>query len=166
MTPLDNLDRIIDNVSRGMTSAPPAVDVRARVMARIAEKPAASRLWWRLAIAGGSVAALIVAVWSSSLVTQPARTPIVATSTGAASVASNPAPNPTAPPSAPSPLTPARARTSRAPVMTTTLAEQEWRARAIPAIDRLPSAGIAEIQIVPLRITPMVVTAIGDDPNR
>lgn len=184
---MTDLDRDVEFVAREMTAGEPSSAVRARVLARLDQRP--SHSWagiGRVAlVAGGAIVLLIVFTHRQAPVT-PAATDSHLRQTQLAPMASK-NPGDEAPPPAHkgtcvdvrradlsgpacAPGLKARPTYQVAVQQTSELTEAAvaWDARAVPALDQPAALTVESIQPEPLEIRPLVTTALtvpalGDD---
>lgn len=178
----DDVNAAVNRAAREMTDFTASPNLRDRVMAQIEERPRANWLW-RFAIAGGTIsaAALAVVVLWRAPQTVSAPQPIalaerVAPEPSGEFVAAAAKANPTAADIASSPAVSMKSiqRVSQwRVVIEESAAERDWRARGIAALET-PEAltvqplnadrtVIAPIDIAPLGVAPIRITAQGDD---
>ena len=159
-------EHLIDDVARRMTNVTPSADLRARVVARLGDRPAPWRAWLPLVTA----AALVTAVAGVSVAR---RGPQLRTTTPLLAVSQTTAGNMSAA-QVPATATAVPAR-KKHPIKSETIsaAEAAWRARAIPAIASAPTLTADDIQpqslnvplleLKPLVTLPVIVAPIGAD---
>jgi hypothetical protein len=170
-----DLDRVIDIVARHLTAGEPPVALRARILARIDDRTARRRLRMFVPAAAGLAAIVVVAVflWYPSHLSAPGA---VAPSIARAEL--SPASSPRidgAVPGASSVSTRAVARRANGQTRISP-GELAWRARAIPALDRLDSLTLETIQpaaltiplleLEPIVTAPLTTAATGDGSRR
>jgi hypothetical protein len=152
-------DDFIAHIARAMTDAEAPARLRARVMAGIDQSPAPRRLWWVPVFATAAVAVTIVALWPRSQAPAlPALPSLVAESApialDAASLTNEAA--------APSTTRSGSAGARRVNVSDAkpSAEELEFRARAIPALDRPAPLAVEAIQPQPLSIPLLVISPL------
>ena len=158
---------LIDDVARRMTDVVPPAELRARVVARLGDRPAPWRAWMPVAAAAAIVAVVAgvsVARRAPQLRTAAPLATASQTVAGHTSPAALAAENITA-----VPVRKARAVKSEA----ISAAEAAWRARAIPAIavalplvaeDIQPERlNVSLLELKPLVTAPVIVAPIGAD---
>lgn len=163
--------RLIDDVARGMTDAAPPADLRARVMAQLADRRAPGRAWMPIVAAASIVvvatAGVLMSRRASSTpgVTAPSvSAPRVAHGETIASIVE-------VQQRVESPRRVRRAAAAKPPALSG--AEAAWQARAIPAIASEPplaaddiqpeSLQLALLEVKPLVNVPVTVAPIGAD---
>jgi len=160
-------EHLIDDVARRMTNVTPPAELRARVVARLGDRPAPWRAWVPLAAA----AALVAAVAGVSVAR---RAPQLRTTTPLPAVSQTTAGNMSAAAQVPATATAVPAR-KKHPIKSETIsaAEAAWRVRAIPAIAAAPlltaddiqpqSLSVPLLELKPLVTLPVIVAPIGAD---
>ena len=158
---------LIDDIARRMTDVTPPADLRARVVARLGDRPAPWRAWMPVT-AAAAIVTVVVGVSVARRAPQPrTTTPLVAVSQTTAGHLSA-----AAPVAATATAVPARKKRS-VKSETISAAEAAWRVRAIPAIAAAPpltaddiqpqSLSVPLLELKPLVTLPVIVAPIGAD---
>jgi len=168
MTDQANLDRLIDDVARGITAHEPPAHLRTRVLARLDERRAPRRSWLWIPVAASAAAVLLTVVVINK---RPAHLPEAA---------------PLASSTANTQVTPDRVEIA-APVLeaksgygaiavasrrdASSRESAAWREELMPSLPAIAALGITEIQpdmlaIPQLTVKPLVVAPIDDGSQR
>ncbi|HEX5214508.1 MAG TPA: hypothetical protein VFV98_03545 [Vicinamibacterales bacterium] len=161
---------LIDDVARRMTDVAPPAELRARIVARLGDRPAPWRAWMPLAAAAAIVTAIVGVSVARPAPPRRTSTPLAAlsqTTAGNLPAAALIPANNTA-----MPIKPIRKKRPARPEAISA-AEAAWRARAIPAIAALAPLTTDEIQpesltvplleLKPLVTLPVIVAPIDAD---
>jgi hypothetical protein len=163
MAPTDDrdLDHVIDTVARDLTAGDPPAHLRARVMARLDERPARRWRWWTAAACAAGVMAAVVMTLPhrhTSAVSQ--QLPTIAST----SLTHEPRPSISTgelQPLAAGPRPKKKWRTQPPAVPAASSAEElAWQSRTIPALDSPDRVTLADIQPAPLEIRPLVTNPL------
>jgi len=156
-------DDLVARVAGRMTDADPSPRLRTRVLAAIDQTPSPRRVWWVPVFATAVVAVTIVSLWphpqAPALPALPSLAALSAPATLDVPSLTNEATTQSAP----------RAGVDRARrmnvVATPSADELEFRARAIPALDRVSPIALESIQPQPLSIPLLVISPLSSTAN-
>ena len=150
-------DDLIAHVAGSMTDAEPSPRFRARVLADLDRSPAPRRLWWVPVVAMTAAATAIVTLWPHPQA--PALPALPSLAALKAPVALDPPSlsNDAAPSTTRSGAVPRRVNISD-PIVSAE--ELEFRARAIPALDKPAPLSLEAIQPQPLSIPLLVISPL------
>ncbi len=177
MTPHEPVDSAINEAASRLTSAKPSDAFRSNVMSRIAVTQP-SRFAWRYVFAGGAMASVALAAFVSWPNNPTISNLTIANPTviNPAVISSTIAAHPTAVKNASSPLTSIARTVAATDGEQSVLAalsdtDPEWSSRMVPALEQaepmtirpLSGAPIKAIDIDPIRLAPLVVSAIGNN---
>jgi len=169
-----DMNGVIDRVAEELTSAQPPVNLRARVMDRIAADPLRPRpvFQWRLVLVPVVVTALVFVVARSRPETQitPVVRNVAVATTGVEKTPAAPPTDAVASTSTTRNTKPVASRTIDRRIHRATAEELAWRERAVAALTPLDPLDLTDIQpaalsIPQLEVKPLGSVADGGSPN-